>query len=131
MSYPHIADALESLAQKLRYGCGDHHCKIQRAHGLGTNGGCKCSRLPDCLVEVAAQLQIDMAGPRPLTEKGNAPLPTQPPTAELSADMLQEAASQFNACAARVGIPWRLRDADETTCLKIAINVVLAAMRGE
>ena len=37
-----LAEILESLARKLRHGCGNHGCEINPPKGMGTNCCCQC-----------------------------------------------------------------------------------------
>ena len=38
-----MADSLEHIAKRLRFGCGNHTCCIRRPVGMGTNGICHCT----------------------------------------------------------------------------------------
>lgn len=43
MNLTYVQAQIESLDSQLRYGCGNHGCRIKSPTGMGTNSLCQCT----------------------------------------------------------------------------------------
>ena len=57
-----LAECLESLARKLRNGCGNHGCVIFDPPGMGTNSNCTCRPSVFAMFLRQLSLQVDELG---------------------------------------------------------------------
>ena len=51
-----LSESVERLARRLKYGCGNHGCRINPPKGMGTNAVCRCSprEISKLLLDLAA-----------------------------------------------------------------------------
>lgn len=51
-----LSESIDRLARLLKYGCGNHGCRIKPPKGMGTNAVCKCNphRISRLLLDLAA-----------------------------------------------------------------------------
>lgn len=54
-----LQEDVENLARRLKYGCGNHGCRINPPKGMGTNSICQCTplKISRALLELAERAE--------------------------------------------------------------------------